>query len=97
MGYQSVNSSREVRKKTEADRNILGVNGDMFPRNRLKSSEKIVAEIQQNPKITISKLAIELGISTRAVEKQLASLKKSNRIRRVGSRKVGYWEVLKSL
>lgn len=59
-----------------------------------KSSEKILELVKRNKKITISELAEALGISTRAVEKQLSKLQKENRLKRVGGRKEGYWEVL---
>ncbi len=57
-----------------------------------KSSEKIVSALSVNPKMTIAQLADMLGISTRAVEKQLHYLKKQGRVRRVGGRKEGHWE-----
>jgi len=38
-------------------------------------------------------LASVLGITQRAVEKQLASLKKQGKIERVGSKRAGHWEV----
>ncbi len=41
-----------------------------------KSSEKIINIIKNNPEITIDGLAKQLDLSTRAVEKQIASLKK---------------------
>jgi len=50
--------------------------------------------IRSNGSVTISELANQIGISTRAVEKQLATLKAENRVRRVGSFKGGYWEVV---
>jgi ATP-dependent DNA helicase RecG len=59
-----------------------------------KSSEKIMEMIRSNGSVTISELANQIGISTRAVEKQLATLKAENRVRRVGSFKGGYWEVV---
>lgn len=59
-----------------------------------KTSERIFYHLKLDPNITISILAEELGISTRAVEKQLAGLKKANRIRRIGPNKGGYWEVM---
>ena len=59
-----------------------------------KTSERIFHHLKLDPNITISILAEELGISTRAVEKQLAGLKKANRIRRIGPNKGGYWEVM---
>ena len=64
-----------------------------------KSSEKTDSEIlhalANNPRVTISELAAGLGLTTRAVEKQLAALKKLNRLRRIGPDKGGHWEVLK--
>ena len=40
-------------------------------------------------------LAGVLGISSRAVEKQIAKLREQGRLRRVGPDKGGHWEVLK--
>ena len=59
-----------------------------------KSSEKVLNLIKNNPEITITSLAKQLGISTRAIEKQIAALKKRNRIKRIGPAKGGHWEVL---
>ena len=62
-----------------------------------KSSEKtgalILARLSSAPSMTISQLSEALSLSTRAVEKQIAKLKKSGRLIRVGSRKDGYWNV----
>ncbi|PKP17260.1 MAG: hypothetical protein CVU05_15850 [Bacteroidetes bacterium HGW-Bacteroidetes-21] len=49
--------------------------------------------IKENRKITIPEMAKQLGISTRAVEKQLAGLKKAGKVNRIGSEKGGYWLV----
>jgi len=61
-----------------------------------KSSEKIVAIISEKPSVTISEIANEIGISTRAVEKQLQNLREKGTIKRVGGRKEGSWKVLRS-
>ncbi|MBW1809242.1 MAG: HTH domain-containing protein [Deltaproteobacteria bacterium] len=47
----------------------------------------------RDPQVTISEIAIELGITTRAVEKQISNLKESGRIERVGPDKGGHWKV----
>jgi hypothetical protein len=52
---------------------------------------KIVKGMRRTPAITIGELAMELGISTRAVEKQVSKLKDSGRIRREGSDRGGRW------
>ena len=50
--------------------------------------------IQSDPTITIARLAQNIGISDRAVKKQLERLRAENRIRRVGPDKGGHWEVI---
>lgn len=62
-----------------------------------KSSENtadlILVKLVKRPDMTILELATALNLSTRAVEKQIARLKKSGRLTRVGSRKQGRWLV----
>lgn len=60
----------------------------------IKTSDKIVAILTNDPYATISMLAETLNLTTRAVEKQLSALKASNRIRRVGAKKNGFWNVI---
>lgn len=63
-----------------------------------KSSEKnasIIAAIKQNSKVSATEIAMQLGISSRAVEKRLKTLRENNIIQRVGGDKGGHWEVIK--
>lgn len=48
-----------------------------------------------NPTLTARQAAERLGLSSRAVEKQLAALKAGGRLRRIGPNKGGYWQVVK--
>ena len=59
-----------------------------------KSSDKILAEIVKNRDISAKELATILGLTPRAVEKQISQLKVSGRIKRVGGRKIGHWEIV---
>jgi Fic family protein len=61
----------------------------------VKSVVKILDLIAQNPDITRERLAREVGLSVRGVEKNLAQLKSEGKIVRVGGRKGGHWEVAK--
>jgi len=45
--------------------------------------------------MTIKALSEILGISTRAVEKQLSKLKETGKIERTWSRKQGQWKIIK--
>ncbi len=49
--------------------------------------------IKDNPKISASKIAKELNVSSRQVERIIAKLKKENIIMRTGPAKGGYWIV----
>jgi len=64
-------------------------------KSSVKSSVKIIELIIYNVHITIPELAENLGITTRAVEKQIANLKKQGIIERIGPDKGGYWKIIK--
>ena len=59
-----------------------------------KSSQKILALISENSEISSRELATHLGITERAVKKQIATLKATGKLRRVGPDKGGHWEVV---
>ncbi len=63
-------------------------------KSSVNTDDKILDHFTQNPQSTIKELAELLDITTRAVEKQIANLKSENRLKRVGSARKGYWEVL---
>lgn len=80
------------RKGTEKK---CGVNEKSSEKSSEKTENKIFEMMRINKKVTIAELAKSIGISTRAVEKQISALKENNRIKRIGPDKGGYWEVLK--
>ncbi len=59
-----------------------------------KTREKIIAAMRQDPTITIKELAMKIGITVKGIEWQINELKKMGKIRRVGSKKSGRWEIL---
>ncbi len=56
--------------------------------------KKIIAEMRDNPNITMEQLHSILGISETAVENNIKFLKDKGYIERVGAKKNGYWNVL---
>ena len=91
----------EIEADSEWFRIVFSRKMDGSEKGSEKSSEKssentvtqILAKLSKTPGMTISELASELNLSTRAIEKQIAGLKKSGRLARVGSRKKGHWQV----
>ncbi len=59
-----------------------------------KTSEKILALLKEDKNKTAKELSEIIGISDRAVEKQLAKLQKLGRLARIGSDKAGHWKVM---
>ncbi|MFA5427422.1 MAG: RNA-binding domain-containing protein [Sulfurimonas sp.] len=58
-----------------------------------ETQQNIIKFMQSNPKIAITALATELGISTTAIEKHIKILKEQNIIKRIGGAKGGHWEI----
>jgi ATP-dependent DNA helicase RecG len=85
-----------VHRKQEAHSDAIGaasVSPNLGEEGSEKSSEKIVALIRTEPRLSAREIAGRIGISPRAVEKQIAALKKDGRLRRIGPAKGGYWEL----
>lgn len=64
-------------------------------KSSVKSSVKIMTFIGDDKHITIPVMAEKLGLTTRAIEKQLVKLQSAGKIRRVGPDKGGHWELVK--
>lgn len=64
-----------------------------FGKNFGETSEKIIQLVFNEPAISARKMSEEIGISSRAVEKQLASLKQRGVLERIGPARGGYWKV----
>jgi ATP-dependent DNA helicase RecG len=59
-----------------------------------KTANRIIGLLSNNPRMTIPDLANIIGITTRAVEKQILRLRQQGYLRRVGPAKGGHWEVI---
>jgi predicted HTH transcriptional regulator len=60
----------------------------------LHDKNPVMEAITRNPQVTILEIAKQTGLSESTIERELRHLKKSNIIKRTGSRKNGYWEVI---
>ena len=86
FGGTSVHIQRKV-EKTLPDVETL----DITDRQK-----RIVALLAENPKKTASELAGDLSVTSRTVQNDLAFLQDKQIIKRIGSDKYGYWEIIVS-
>lgn len=63
-------------------------------KSSLKGSLKILEILAADPHCTYDVLAERLGISRRAVTKQISNLRKEGKLHRIGPDKGGHWEVI---
>jgi len=63
-------------------------------KTRVKTREKILQLIKENPMVSSAELAKQLGLSLKGIEWQLAQLKSTNTIRRIGAVNGGHWEII---
>ena len=59
----------------------------------LKTSQKIIELMKNDPAITIADLALHIGITERAIKMQIEKQKAQGRIQRIGPDKGGRWQV----
>jgi predicted HTH transcriptional regulator len=60
-----------------------------------KNTERILNAIFVNSKITQKEIASETGLSVRTVARELKHLRDTGVIKRIGSDRSGYWEIVK--
>ena len=61
------------------------------PLNRLENILKIM---KKNKDVTVLALATQLHVSEKTIKRDIAKLKKEQKLQRVGSLKSGHWELL---
>ena len=67
-----------------------------LPQYYPENISKLISTIQENPSITIDKLADILGLTKDGVRWNIRNLQKNGVMRRVGSNRSGYWEIIQN-
>lgn len=60
----------------------------------VESQQRILMLVKENPRISKRQMADCIGISTTAIDKNIAALKDKGLLQRIGSDKAGYWALL---
>lgn len=83
-----------VRRKPASELRVVTGRFESSENSSEKSSEKILRLLKAHPSISAAEIGRQIGITSRAVEKQLAVLRKAGVIRRIGPAKGGHWEII---
>jgi len=86
--HSSLNAWEEVRRKVR--RKFVEKFGDKFA----ESWEKPLEMIFHDRNVSAAAIAAEMGLTSRAVQKQLAKMKDMGIIERVGADRGGYWVIV---
>jgi ATP-dependent DNA helicase RecG len=84
----------KVHRKPVDSQALVNHDPKSSPKSSPKTEDMIMALMRSNPSISTEQIGANLGITKRAVLKQVDQLKKAGRLRRVGPAKGGHWEVL---
>ena len=88
---QVVESISDMEKDSGANDAKVGANDT----NMEKNIDILLERMIENPQITQNELASKLGVSRRTVQRMIEKLVSDAKIIRVGSRRSGYWQVVK--
>lgn len=59
-----------------------------------KTEKAVIGLLMKNANNTAEMLASEIGVTKRTVERAFASLQKKGKLKRIGSKRDGYWAVI---
>ena len=90
-GSEETNNSSEKKTRGSELSSEKGCAGSDKPHDVVQS---ILSAIRHNSKISAVEIAMKVGLSSRAVEKRIKSMRENGIIRRVGPDKGGYWEII---
>ena len=91
--FQDFMAEEMIKTITTDINNYLKSTGESGEKKQ-KSREKILSLLRAHPEYSAKKLSEEIGVTEKAIEKQLAKLKADGRIKRNGPDKGGRWEVI---
>lgn len=94
LGKTSVKEGISEGGKRKTRRESVGKASGKHPAGVGKTSDKILTAIREKTTVTIPELADRVGITQRSIERNLQKLQQEGVLKRVGGRKLGYWEII---
>lgn len=93
--YITEKSTEKMGRVTEEKEISSEIGSEKKDKSSEKTENVILQLLDIDPSMSIKELAEKIGLTTRAIEKQITRLKKEKRLERVGPDKGGYWKVIK--
>ena len=82
-------------RKNENNKKIKENNNKKYDNINLNSTDiKVLNLLKDDSKLTRDEMSKKVGVTTRTIQRTLDKLVNLNKLIRIGSKKVGYWEVL---
>lgn len=83
-----------IHRRPTAELSLVNSTPISSPESSPKTGEQIIDFMRRDASVTTQEIGSALGITKRAVLKQVEKLKEQGRLRRVGPAKGGHWEVM---
>ena len=87
-------SSEESSEENTGSSEEIGASSEESSEKPQDLIQAILGAIKVDAKVTAAEIAMQLGVSSRAVEKRIRTLRENGVIRRVGPNKGGSWEII---
>ncbi len=78
----------------ENNKNVTPNVNDKTSNKKIDTDKLVLNLLKENPTKTREELANDIGKNIRTIQRALAKLSKEGKIKRIGSARAGYWEVL---
>ena len=86
MKHKIENMEKKVKKTNEENKET--------PVKKPKTKNLIIEMMKENPSITMLQLSEQIGVTPKAIEKQIMRLRSVGLIKREGSNRSGVWRVI---
>ncbi len=94
---ENTGSSEESSEENTGSSEEIGASSEESSEKPQDLIQAILGAIKVDAKVTAAEIAMQLGVSSRAVEKRIRTLRENGVIRRVGPNKGGSWEIINEI
>lgn len=88
------NITKPSRKHDKSKKSSVSENQDLFSQLLTPIQKRILIEIEDDPYISIPEIAEKIGVKEGFVRSQRRSMEKLVELKRIGSRKTGFWKIV---